>query len=329
MRGLGQRPLADRLPPVSFFGMSAVFHYLGPSFAVLLFAHVDVMGVVWLRIASAALVFGAWRRPWHMLRRARSSQCWLIVALGVVLAGMNSLFYLAIDRLPLATVGAIEFLGPVLLAAAGAHTRRNALALALTVAGVFALTDVRLTGEALGFVFAFANCAGFMLYVTLAHRVANSGDSLDRLGMSMLVAAVVSTPFAIGSAAGAFTHPVWLLWGVGVGLCSSVIPYVSDQLAMARLPRATFALMLAVLPATATVVGLVVLAQVPTPRDLTGIGLVVAGLAAHRNGGARTVPRPDAALSDSCRDDLAPNRRESACRTASPISSSMQSTWSG
>ena len=97
----------------------------------------------------------------------------MLLGLGAVLAVMNSLFYLAIDRLPLATVGAIEFLGTVVLAAAGARTRRNALALVLAVAGVAVLTAVRLTAAPLGFVFAFANCAGFMLYVVLGHRIAH------------------------------------------------------------------------------------------------------------------------------------------------------------
>lgn len=272
------------LPPTSFFLTSAVFHYLGPSLAVLLFAHVDVLGVAWLRIASAALVLAVWRRPWRLLAGGR----WrLFAALGVVLAAMNSLFYLAVDRLPLATVGAIEFLGTVVLAAAGARTRRNLLALAVAVGGVAVLTDARLAGDPLGFAFAFANCVGFMLYVVLGHRVATrSGDPLaaiDQLAVAMLVAAVVATPVGLGPALPAFSHPVWLLWGIGVGLCSSVIPYVTDQLAMARLPRATFALMLALLPAAATVIGLVVLAQVPTGRDLAGVGIVVAGVALHRD----------------------------------------------
>jgi inner membrane transporter RhtA len=276
--------LADRVPPASFFLVSAVFHYLGPSFAVLLFVNVDVLGVAWLRIASAAVVFTAWRRPWRVLQRASASQQRVLLGLGVVLAAMNSLFYLAIDRLPLSTVGAIEFLGTIVLAAAGARTPRNGVALLLAIGGVFVLTDVRLGGEPLGFAFAFANCALFMLYVMLGHRIANTAkiSGIDQLGAAMLVAAVVATPFAVTAAAPAFTHPVWLLWAIGVGLCSSVIPYVTDQLAMARLPRATFALMLALLPATATAVGLVVLSQVPTARDLAGVGLVIAGVALHQ-----------------------------------------------
>src|ERR671911_1269923 len=112
-----------RLP----FVVSAVFHYLGPAFAVLLFVRVDVLGVAWLRIAAAALVFALWRRPWHALRNPT------VIAWGVVLALMNCCFYLAIDRLPLATVAAIEFLPVIALAALGARTGRNAVALLLAV----------------------------------------------------------------------------------------------------------------------------------------------------------------------------------------------------
>jgi inner membrane transporter RhtA len=286
--------MVARLPPTSYFLTSAVFHYLGPSLAVLLFVHVRVLGVAWLRIASAAVVFALWRRPWRLLGTLTASQRRVLLALGAVLAAMNSLFYLAIDRLPLATVGAIEFLGTVALAALGARTRRNVFALALAIGGVFMLTALRLTAQPLGFVFAFANCAGFMLYVTLGHRVANTAadgtrpsrgamSGIDQLGAAMLIAAVVATPAGLADAVPAFTHPLWLAWGIGVGVCSSVIPYVTDQLAMARLPRATFALMLALLPAAATVIGLVILGQVPTARDLLGIGLVIAGVAVHRS----------------------------------------------
>ncbi len=289
----------DAVPPAAFFGVSAVFHYLGPSFAVLLFAHVDVLGVAWLRIVAAAVFFAAWRRPWRLLATATTTQRRVLIGLGVVLAAMNSLFYLAVDRLPLSTVGAIEFLGTVILAAFGARTRRNLLALLVAVAGVVVLTDVRLSGQPWGFLFAFANCAGFMLYVVLGHRIANHTtgaatvggtattsdrmlSGIDQLGVSMIIAAVVATPFGIKAAIPAFTHPAWLAWGIGVGLCSSVIPYVSDQLAMARLPRATFALMLALLPAAATIIGLIVLHQIPTLTDLLGIALVIAGVALHQ-----------------------------------------------
>src|SRR5438876_6803115 len=102
----GERPrTAERIPPEAFFICSAIFHYLGPAFAVLLFARVDVLGVAWLRIASAAVILGAWRRPWRAVRSNHTLLAW-----GLVLAAMNCCFYEAIARLPLGTVAAIEFL---------------------------------------------------------------------------------------------------------------------------------------------------------------------------------------------------------------------------
>jgi inner membrane transporter RhtA len=282
------RARLQRLPPQSFFMVSAVFHYLGPAFAVLLFAHLDVLGVAWLRIAGAAAVFAVWRRPWRLLAGMGRRGMVLLAQLGVVLAAMNVLFYLAVARLPLATVAAVEFVGVVLLATVGVRAPRNAAALALTIAGVVALTDLRLAGQPLGFAFAFGNCALFMLYVVLGHRVANTDagggvlSGIDQLGAAMLIAAVAVTPVGLGGAVAAFTRPELLLAGVGVGICSSVIPYVSDQLAMARLPRASFALMLALLPVVGTVIGAIVLGQLPTGQDLAGITLVVVGVALHQ-----------------------------------------------
>jgi inner membrane transporter RhtA len=271
-------------PPQLYFVASAIFHYLGPAFAVLLFARVEPLGVAWLRIASAALVFAAWRRPWRRFPRMDAAQRWNIAGLGVVLGGMNACFYLAIDRLPLATVGAIEFLGPIALALAGLRTRRNALALALVVAGVWFLTRVRLAGAPLGFVFAFANCALFTLYIVLGHRVANDrgGSAIDRLAAAMLVALAAVTLVGLRPAAPALLSLPLLAAGIGVGVTSSVIPYVCDQLAMARLPRASFAVLLALLPATACLVGAVVLRQWPGRAEAAGIALVAAGIAIHR-----------------------------------------------
>jgi inner membrane transporter RhtA len=273
-----------RAPPHLYFMVSAVFHYLGPAFAVLLFARVDVLGVAWLRIASAALVFALWRRPWRAVGALGRDGRRLLVAWGAVLALMNCCFYLSIDRLPLGTVAAIEFLPVIALAALGARTPRNAAALLLAVGGVYLLTDVRLEGEPLGVAFAFANAVLFALYIVLAHRVAQRGDlsGIDGLGAAMLIAVVVVTPLGGWEAAPAFLDPVALLAGAGVGLSSSVIPYVTDQLAMARLARATYALMVSLLPATATVIGIVVLAQIPSPAEVAGVALVIGGVAAHR-----------------------------------------------
>ena len=266
------------MPPSAYFVGSAVFHYLGPSFAVLLFARVEPLGVAWLRIASAALIFAAWRRPWRFLRGR------LLLAWGVVLAVMNCCFYLAIDRLPLGTVAAIEFLPVIVLAALGARTPRNVGALVLAVPGVYLLTDVQLAGEPLGVAFAFANAILFALYIVLAHRVSRQPgmSGIDGLAASMLIAALVATPLAGWAAVPAFDDPVALAAGIGVGLTSSVIPYICDQLAMRRLARSSYALMVSLLPATATVIGVIVLAQIPSWVEVAGVALVVAGVAVHR-----------------------------------------------
>ena len=275
---------AEKAPPESFFAISAVFHYLGPAFAVLLFARVDVLGVAWLRIASAALIFAVWRRPWRTYAALDRDGRRVLLAWGTVLALMNCLFYSAIDRLPLGTVAAIEFLPVIVLAALGMRTMRNLVALAMAVAGVYLLTDVVLEGEPLGVAFAAANAVLFALYIVLGAKVAERGAAagIDGLAASMLIAAVVVTPIGGWAVLPVLDDPVALAAGIGVGVSSSVIPYVADQLALARMARATYALMVSLLPATATVIGIVVLAQFPTAVEVAGVALVVAGVAVHR-----------------------------------------------
>jgi inner membrane transporter RhtA len=270
-------------PPHLYFLVSATFHYLGPSFAVLLFTRVEVLGVAWLRIVSAAVILAAWRRPWRRVLSDRDGRL-LLLAWGATLAVMNACFYTAISRLPLATVSAIEFLPVIALAALGARSPRNVTALALAVPGVFLLTHVTVRGAALGFGFAFANALLFCVYIVLADRVAKRPalSSIDGLCIAMGIAAVVVTPIGGWEALPAFTVPTALLAGIGVGISSSVVPYVTDQLAMARLPRATYATMVALLPAIATVIGIVVLAQIPSPVEGAGLVLVIGGVALHR-----------------------------------------------
>src|SRR2546430_7752059 len=132
----------DAVPPHAYFVGSAIFHYLGPAFAVLLFARVDVLGVAWLRIASAALVFALWRRPWRKFLALDGHGRLLIIALGAVFAVMNACFYISIDRLPLATAAAVEFIGPITLAVIGARVGRNNPAVAAAAGGGYLPTPL-------------------------------------------------------------------------------------------------------------------------------------------------------------------------------------------
>src|SRR5258707_8977795 len=159
--------ISDRIttaPGAAYFVGSAVFHYLGPAFAVLLFARVGPLGVAWLRIATAAAVYAAWRRPWRGWRLVDLDGRRTIVAMGCVLAVMNACFYLAIDRLPLATVAAIEFIGPVVLALIGVRSLRNVAAVALAALGVYLLTHVQFVGDPIGVGFAVADALLFSGY---------------------------------------------------------------------------------------------------------------------------------------------------------------------
>jgi len=276
--------IAHSAPPHAWFGVSAIFHYLGPSFAVLLFPAVGVLGVAWMRIASAAAIFAPWTKPWRTIKEADARTRFLLIGLGACLAIMNTSFYLALDRLPMSLVAAMEFVGTIGIALYGLRTARNLAALALTVLGVFLLIDVKWSTDPLGLFWAFLNGALFVGYIVLGHKISEGGASsgVERLGAAMAMAFFFIMPIGFVQAAEAFTMPVLVLAGIAVGACSSVIPYVCDQLAMSRLPRASFALMLALLPATATLIGVMVLAQIPSGQDMIGVLLVMSGVAIHK-----------------------------------------------
>jgi inner membrane transporter RhtA len=285
---------ARSVPAPAWFGLSALFHNLGPAFAVLLFPVMGVLGVAWLRIAAAALVFAPFTRPWRFLVRADRKDRMAVLALGACLALMNCAFYLALERLPISLVSAIEFVGTMGVALYGLRSGRNLLALGLTIVGVVVLIDVRWSSDPIGLLWAAVNGLMFVGYVLIGHRCAEdgAGGGIERLGAAMLIAFVCVSPFGLMEALDAGSRPILVAAGVGVGICSSVVPYVCDQLAMARLSRASFAIMLALLPAFATMIGALVLAQVPTVKDLFGVGLVMAGIALHR-------PAPSPAMETS------------------------------
>ena len=275
---------ASAVPPHLWFGVSAVFHYLGPAFAVLLFPHIGVLGVAWLRIASAALIFAPITRPWRSFARANGDTRRLLIAFGGCLAAMNCSFYLALDRLPISLVAAIEFVGTIAIALFGLRNSRNLIALLAAGVGTLLLIDVQWSNDPVGLAWAFLNGALFVGYIVLGHRLARAGASngVANLGAAMAIAMVFVLPFGVTDAVAAFASPVLLAAAVGVGICSSVIPYICDQLAMSRLPRASFALLLCLLPVSATLIGIIVLAQFPDATDILGIALVVLGVAIHK-----------------------------------------------
>lgn len=143
--------------------------------AVLLFPHVGVLGVAWFRIASAAVIFAPFTKPWRTIARADRNGRVLLVGLGICLAVMNTSFYLALDHLPMSLVAAMEFIGTVGVALYGLRTKRNVVALGLSVLGVFILIDAKWSTDPLGLFWATLNGALFVGYIILGHKASKGG----------------------------------------------------------------------------------------------------------------------------------------------------------
>ena len=277
-----------RLPlgAVALFVGGALSLHLGSAFAVLLFDEVAAGSVAWLRVLVAAVVLLAWRRPWRASRRARGRwdgrRLGLVVAFGTVLALMNTFFYLAIDRLPVGTVVAVEFLGPLTVAALGSRGVREVASLLLALVGVLLLADVRLVAEPAGTALALAAAACWGTYVVLGSRVARGGDGVDALAVGTAAGAVVLAPVLLPGAVVAATDLRLALACLAVGVASSAVPYAVDQVVLRRVAAPTFAVLQALLPVTATVAALVVLVQVPAALEAVGIAVVVVAVALRR-----------------------------------------------
>jgi inner membrane transporter RhtA len=283
--------VATRVPAPVLFVIGGVSMYVGAALAVGLFDRLPPTAVAVLRLLGAAVVLMAWRRPsrssWRGARFVRAA------AFGLATALMNIAFYEAIARLPLGTAVAIEFCGPVAVAAAASRRPRDVAAVLFAAGGVLLIADVRWSGSPSGVLWALGAAAMWAAYIVLGKRVASGGSGLDDMTVGFAVAAVVLSPLLFAGGAGALTalsEPLVLVLAVGVGVLSSVVPYVLDQVVLRRVGQARFAVLLALLPATATVVGLIGLGQVPTVLEFLGIAAVVAAVALRSRDG--DVPTP-------------------------------------
>jgi len=219
------------------------------------------------------LIRRSWRRNWE------KRTLLLAAAFGVTLAAMNLTFYLSIDRLPLGNAVAIEFLGPTAVVAFGIRSRRSWAALLTVLIGVAVLADLQWELEPLGVVFALLSAVFWAGYIILGARVANEGGAVDGLGVGMIVGAAAIAPFGLGVGVAALVTPWVVLLALATALLSNVIPYGLDQVILQRLPRHRFALLLALLPVTAALTGVVALRQFPSGVEVAGIALVVMGIA--------------------------------------------------
>ena len=247
---------------------SGLSQYVGASIAVGLFVAASGIAVGWGRIFFAAIFLLAWRRPWKYPHKRKA------LLFGLALGWMNLLFYLAIERIPLGTAVALEFLGPVLLAAS-ARTRRSTVAVLLVAVGIFLISwmglDLSEPDIALGFFFALAAGLCWVGYMVFGRRVAGSGGGIDGLAVAMAGAAILYSPFAVPGLISASTDLRFWLTLIAVALLSSAVPYVTEQFVLRDVPATTFAILNSILPAMSTIVGFVMLQQLPTLGELFGL----------------------------------------------------------
>jgi inner membrane transporter RhtA len=268
--------LLDRFSPEALFVVSGISQYTGAVIAVSLFDDLGPATVAWLRVLGAAIVLVLIARR-RLLGWTRAELAAAAV-FGIATSAMNLFFYLAIDRIDLGKSVVIEFIGPIAVAAAFTRTRRNTVALLLAVAGVIVLGGVELDSEPLGLLFVLLASAMWAAYIIVGRRVAALDRGVAGLAMGLAIGAVALAPIGAPGSGPAWTTPAWLLAGLGVGVFSNAIGYGIDQHVMRRIPVRRFALLLALLPVTAMVVGFVALGQRPSPIDLAGAALVIAGV---------------------------------------------------
>jgi inner membrane transporter RhtA len=285
---------------------------LGLAASVGLIDQVGAGGAAWLRLfwAGVLLLVVVRPRPSAFSREALRAG----VALGVVTAGVTLLFMAAVDRLPLGTASALEFLGP--LGVAVVRSRGVARGWALVAAvGVLCLTQPWAgTADPVGVAFALAAAACWAAYILLTQKVGEAVSGVAGLAISMPVAALVATVVAGPGVVGRLT-PELMLAGLGLAILLPVVPFTLELLALRHLTTDAFGTLMALEPAFALVIGIVALHQVPNLLAVLGIGFVVAaGIGAER-GGART----PAGTADRMDDGLVRGRaRRRAPATVSP-----------
>jgi inner membrane transporter RhtA len=288
-QGRGARWL-DTAPPESLFLLSAISQYIGAAIAVSLFDEVDPQAVAWLRVVGAAVALLAISPGFH--RDWTRRQLIGAAVFGAATAVMNLCFYLAIDRIDLGKSVAIEFIGPIAVAASTTRTARNGAALALAVAGVVTLGGVEIADNAVALMFILIASAMWATYIVVGSRIAQNRPGLAGLGVSLAIGSLAIAPLGAPWSGPAWTSPALLLLCCATGVFSNAIGYGIDQTVLRRIPVRRFSVLLALLPVTALVVGWVALDQQPGALDLIGMAAVLAGVAIQERD-VITSPEPE------------------------------------
>lgn len=263
--------------PVALVLASILSVQFGGALAATLIPLVGVLGSVALRLGIAAVIMLLLARPDP---RGHDRPDWLtVVAFGAALAAMNSTFYGALGRLPIGVAVTIEFLGPLLLAAAMSRHLVDGLAVLAAGAGVVLISQVVTTPPAdidlVGIALALLAGAAWAAYIILSARTGRRFGGTQGLAWAMVVAAALVVPTGLAVDGTAIFAPAALVKGAGIAVLSSVLPYSLELLALRSLDPRVFGILLSLEPAAAALAGLLVLQQSLTPSQLLGMTLVV------------------------------------------------------
>lgn len=261
----------------------------GAAFAAKLFPLIGPVGTVTLRLLGGAFVLMAVVRPWRTVHHSWSPGAWRAVSVfGVIFVVMNTSIYLAFDRLPLATVITVEFLGPLSIAVVTALSWRQRIWAVPAAVGVALISgSLRLT-DVVGVLLAALAAACWACYILLSRRMGREGSGLAGLTLATSFGALIMIGPGFLAAGQALWKPSTLALGAAVGVLSSAIPYSLDLLALRRLPTAVFGVLTSLNPAVAALAGFLVLHQQLPPVELAGIALVMAASAGVTLGAGRT-----------------------------------------
>jgi inner membrane transporter RhtA len=291
---VSRRPSIDRTlataPPEALFLLSAVSQYIGAAIAVSVFDQVEPQTVAWFRTIGATIALLAvspgFYRGWNRKDLTGAA------IFGIATVSMNVFFYLAIDRVDLGKSVAIEFIGPIVVAAVTTRSVRNGVALVLAVIGVVTLGGVEIGDNALGVIFILASSALWAAYIVVGSRVANVRSGVAGLGVGLAIGSVFLTPIGAPGSGPVWVSPTLLVLCCATGVFSNAIGYGIDQYVLRRIPIRRFSVLLATLPVTAVAIGWVVLGQRPGTLDFAGIALVLCGVAIQERDEIVGLPEP-------------------------------------
>ena len=276
-----------RVPAEGLFIISAVSQYIGAAIAISVFDRVAPQSVGWLRVVGATIALWLIARPrigdWRGRKLAGAA------TFGIATAAMNTFFYLGISRIDLGKSVAIEFIGPIVVAALATRSLRNAIALVSAVSGVLVLGGVEVSGEPAGVAFILASSACWAAYIVAGSKVAVTSSGVEGLAVGLAIGSIVLIPVGAPWSGPVWASPLLLLACLVTGVFSNAIGYGIDQYVLRKVSVRRFSVLLAMLPVTAVIVGWVALDQRPSTLDLVGIVAVLIGVSLQEREAAQTV----------------------------------------